>query len=320
MPANLPPNIKRRKKNSSGVNGRRKDCGLEDLISTVRSTRARTICGPICAGDSPSSTRNPLSSERRRAAGGTVSTMSRRKAPPRWPRGIHQFGKSSLLACLTKATPVIADYPSRRSCPSRMMPYETSNSSSWISRHRKRDDGRLVSGIIRIADGLLVVVDLAEDAPVQLELILDQLERWNIRTRPEKSDEFRGSPGGPSSWRTRKTSPGGENFGKLKEASGISTHGCRLLPEKRGAGGSEARDLQALGGHPRLFKAAGKAARPLHAFTVPVGCTVTELAEKIHKEFIVKMKFARIWAPRSSRDEVERNYVLKDRDIVEINS
>jgi len=54
-------------------------------------------------------------------------------------------------------------------------------------------------------------------------------------------------------------------------------------------------------------------------FVIPEGCTVEEMAEMIHKDFVAKLRYARIWG-RSVRDGqmVQRDYVLQDGDVVEL--
>jgi ribosome-interacting GTPase 1 len=46
---------------------------------------------------------------------------------------------------------------------------------------------------------------------------------------------------------------------------------------------------------------------------------VLELAESIHKDFVHNLKYARIWgSAKFEGQRVEKNYILKDRDIVEL--
>ncbi|MCS7145213.1 MAG: TGS domain-containing protein [Nitrososphaerota archaeon] len=50
------------------------------------------------------------------------------------------------------------------------------------------------------------------------------------------------------------------------------------------------------------------------------GTTVSQLAEKIHREFVETLKYARVWGPsaRVQGERVGREHVLQDGDIVEI--
>ncbi|HNT58090.1 MAG TPA: TGS domain-containing protein, partial [Syntrophales bacterium] len=54
-------------------------------------------------------------------------------------------------------------------------------------------------------------------------------------------------------------------------------------------------------------------------YMLPQGSTVEALAEKIHKDFIGKLKTARIWG-KAVRDGqmVQRDYVFEDGDVVEL--
>lgn len=53
-------------------------------------------------------------------------------------------------------------------------------------------------------------------------------------------------------------------------------------------------------------------------FTLPEGSTVLDLAELIHKDFVENLKYACIWgSAKFEGQRVQRDYVLKDRDVVE---
>lgn len=56
-------------------------------------------------------------------------------------------------------------------------------------------------------------------------------------------------------------------------------------------------------------------------FTLPRGATVAELAQRIHKDLLASMKFARVWGPRVFDGQaVQKDYVLAEGDIVEIHT
>jgi len=54
-------------------------------------------------------------------------------------------------------------------------------------------------------------------------------------------------------------------------------------------------------------------------FVIPRDSTLEDLAGRIHKDFLTKLKYARIWG-RTVHDGmmVQRDYVMQDGDIVEI--
>ena len=49
------------------------------------------------------------------------------------------------------------------------------------------------------------------------------------------------------------------------------------------------------------------------------GSTVEDLAGKIHKEFVDKFKFARVWGDQVYDGQmIQRDHVLQDGDVVEL--
>lgn len=66
-------------------------------------------------------------------------------------------------------------------------------------------------------------------------------------------------------------------------------------------------------------RAPGKAPDKGHPFVLPAGSTLEALAGKIHKDFVRKLRYARIWGERVfDGQKVQRDYVLEDGDVVEI--
>ena len=66
-------------------------------------------------------------------------------------------------------------------------------------------------------------------------------------------------------------------------------------------------------------KRPGKEADKTTPFIISEGSTLDDLAGKIHNDFVNKLKYARIWG-KSVRDGqmIQREYVLKDGDVVEL--
>ena len=66
-------------------------------------------------------------------------------------------------------------------------------------------------------------------------------------------------------------------------------------------------------------KVPGKKADLSRPYVIRRGTTVLELARMIHKDFAERLKFARVWGhARFEGQPVEKNYVLQDKDVVEI--
>jgi ribosome-interacting GTPase 1 len=56
-------------------------------------------------------------------------------------------------------------------------------------------------------------------------------------------------------------------------------------------------------------------------FTCPVGSTVGQMAELVHRELAEKLKSARIWGTGVFDGQaVTRDHVLHDRDVVELHA
>ncbi|MCE5334441.1 MAG: TGS domain-containing protein [Desulfobacteraceae bacterium] len=63
----------------------------------------------------------------------------------------------------------------------------------------------------------------------------------------------------------------------------------------------------------------GKASDLKSPFVLHRGATLEDLAEEIHKDFVTKLKFAKVWGTTVfDAQMVQRDYVLRDGDIVEI--
>ena len=56
-------------------------------------------------------------------------------------------------------------------------------------------------------------------------------------------------------------------------------------------------------------------------FTIPVGGTVAQLAEHVHREVAEKLKSARVWGTGvHDGQSVTRDHVLHDGDVVELHA
>jgi ribosome-interacting GTPase 1 len=344
MPANLPPEYfdadKRFKQASTPAE---KILALEDLIATVPKHKGTDKLR--------ADLRRRLSQLRKdlikKKKGGRVDlyTIPKEGAAQIALVGFPNAGKSSLLASLTNATPVIAEYPISTIMPlPGMMPYEDIQIQlvDLPPIGNEATDG-WVSGILRYADALIIVVDLSEDPDIQAELLIEQLERWNIHIITEhplsNPPPSRGSAG-----------VGGERSNsELQTPIGLSKKTI-IVANKQDISGTEEpflrlrkkfehispciavsalrkenieelkRTVFDLAGVIRVYsKPPGKEADLSTPFTIPSGSTLLDLASSIHKEFFHNMKFARIWgSARFDGQRVEKNHILKDKDIVEI--
>jgi ribosome-interacting GTPase 1 len=317
MPANLPPEYyeaERIFKEAATPPG--KVSALQHLISTVpkhkgtdklRADLRRRL----------SKLRDEAIRKKRKGGRGDLYSVPREGASQFALVGLANSGKSSLVAALTKAKPVVADYPvSTVTALSGMMPFEDIKFQLVDLPPIGNDstDG-WVSGILRTADALMVVVDLSEDPVGQAELLMAQLDEWNIPVR-----------GGGTAKKAlivavKKDLPGAEEaFLALREACGET---CPVLAVSA-ARKEGLEDLRSavfrLSGVVRAYtREPGKEPDLKAPFTLSSGTTVSALARAIHKDLAVGLKYACIWgSAKFPGQRVQKDYVLRDGDIVEI--
>lgn len=324
MPTNLPPEYfeaEERYKEAKGYHEKIK--ALEELIATVpkhkgtdklRADLRRKLSQLRQEAQKQSKTakRNLFSIEKQ---GASTSALA----------GLANSGKSSILASLTKAIPVIADYPMSTVAPlSGMMPFE----DIFIQLidlppiGNESTDG-WVSGIFRQANSIIFVVDLSDDAIVQTELLLEQFELWRIPLLKRGEQDLIGSNKKPVIIAANKMDmPDApqrlEDLKRLYEdlypVIGTSTKTKIGLEDLR-------RTLFEVSQVIRVYsKEPGKPPDLQTPFVLPEGSTVLDLAGKIHKDFITQFKYACVWgSAKYPGQRVQKDYVMRDKDIVEIN-
>jgi len=240
--------------------------------------------------------------------------------------GLPNSGKSQILASLTNALPVIADYPftTRTPLPG-MMKFE--NVQIQLVDAPPLMDEFAETGLfnlIRNADGLAFVLDLSEDCRTPVDLILEELDRRRIKVL-KKTEE-------------RKTAIGlfykraillgnkadlpeaGENCRVLLE--GFSPHYAAIcVSAKENLNLEESRgEIYSILDIVRAYtKAPGKLADLSDPVILPKGKTILDFAAQIHKDFAQRLKYARIWGKEKYDGQmVQRDYVLRDGDIIEM--
>jgi len=245
--------------------------------------------------------------------------------------GPPNVGKSALLGALTKATPEVADYPftTRRPMPG-MMPFENvqiqlvdmppiaqEHMEPWMSQ------------IVRHADAVLLVVDLADPAVLDaVELSAAVLQEWKILPTahaltpteeealavgvvPQRSLLLGNKCDMPASK---------ENWDVIQELYSArwpmlavsATQGYNLEALRR--------ELYTLLDVVRVYtKAPGKKPDLSAPFAMPRGSTVVEVAATVHKDFATHLKFARIWGTEKYDGQmVQRDYLVQEGDVIEL--
>jgi len=241
--------------------------------------------------------------------------------------GYPNSGKSSLLSGLTNALSEIAEYPftTTRTIPG-MMEYENINfqlvdtpaispdyMESWIIQ------------VIRNADFLWLVCDVSDDNVTNtIDFILEKLKSHKINPVKEITQETEANYDTvflkcmivANKMDIEKSS---DNLIILKELYsdrfniiGVSALNKMYFEELKKATYENS-------GIIRVYtKIPGKEPDRTKPFIMKKGTTVINAAQQIHKDFALKFRYARIWGSEKYQGQmVERNYILKDEDIIE---
>ncbi len=327
MPANLPPEYfeaDRRFRQASTP--AEKIFALEELIATVPKHKGTDrLRGDLRRKLSQLKKEAEAFRRSKKGGRGDLYVIQKEGAAQIALVGFPNSGKSSLLASLTNAIPVVAEYPISTVTPlPGMMPFEDIQIQlvDLPPVGNESTDG-WVSGILRIADALLLVLDSTEDLETQAELFIEQLGRWRIYIVKSQFLESGSSIGVFKKAllvSNKNDCPATENnFFRLKEQYGHLCPCISISALKKENLEELKRAIFDVSGIIRVYsKPPGKEPDLSTPFTIPSGSTVLDLAESIHKDFIPNLKYARIWgSAKFDGQRVEKNYVLKDRDIVE---
>lgn len=231
-------------------------------------------------------------------------------------------GKSSILKMLTKAHPEVGDYPfTTNQIQPGMAFYEDIQiqlvdtppvAADFIPRH--------LLGIVRKADGVLIVADMSMDSTLDdIDTVFEIFSERHV------------------------------SFVREKETENRDTVLCRVIANKMDAPESSSRlellrqmlgerleiyPLSSMGGENvsklpgMLFKwlkivrvytkAPGEKVRRECPHTVFAGQRVSDICELVHKDFFEKLRFARLWRGSEAPVTVSRNELVKDGDIIEL--
>jgi ribosome-interacting GTPase 1 len=234
-------------------------------------------------------------------------------------------GKSSLVGSITNAAPEVGDFPYTTWKPTPgMAPYENIQFQLIDTPPLSREyTDPWFADLLRRVDMIMVLIDLRADPLQQLEDTLSMLRGWRIFP---KGAEIPGDLKKPpfvkrmlvvvNKMDEAKDREDYEVFLELSESKlpciGISVHkGYNLsaLVEK----------IYELFEIIRVFtRAPGKPHDPSAPFVLPKESKLEDLAEKIHKDFREKLKYARVWGKGVYDGQmVQRDYVLKEGDVAE---
>jgi ribosome-interacting GTPase 1 len=239
--------------------------------------------------------------------------------------GLPNTGKSSIVASLTKAKVVVADFPFATQVPvPGMVKYEDIQIQLVDMPPITADyaaPGQV--GTYRNGDIIAVVIDLSQDIEEQCLVLLDFLESRNllIDEKTPAVDAQGNVLGKKGVCFCTKADVAPEGAFELAKRSFDKPVEYLKLSTQMGDGLDKLgellfRQLSIL----RVYaKPPGKPADMESPFTLPVGTTVQDLALAIHRELAQKLKSARIWGTGVyDGQSVHLTHVLHDKDIVEL--
>jgi len=323
MPANLTPDFMAAdKKFKAATTPQERLSALEEMLATIPKHKG-TEKMQADIKRRIAKLRNETQRRRGAARGKPFYLVDKEGAGQLALVGAPNAGKSSLLAALTNAEPEVADYPFTTRVP---LPGMTTYENVQIQLvdlppiTADFQEGWLYA-IIRTAHAALLVVDLgADDLLEQTEGVLALLAQANIHLVAE--------PHEPQQKRA------------IVIANKLDAHGAAdrlalfrefigdrltVLPvsAKAGTGLDALREASyKLLGVIRVYsKPPGKKADMSAPFILPRGSTVLDAAEAIHKDFVKKLRFARLWGRDGYQGQmVGRDHVLEDGDVLEIHA
>ena len=240
--------------------------------------------------------------------------------------GSENVGKSSILAALTHATPVISEAPfsTWTPLPGMMMIDDVQIQLIDTPPLTKEQAQPELFDLARSADLILIVVDLQATPFQQLEDSLKLLNEHKIipKQRESETKDERRVQFIPMMVVVNKD----ENDGfddDFKVFNDLLETKLPLVPisvqNKRNFDILKKRIFESLEIIRIYSKPPGKDADLTKPFVIKKGCTLEEFAGKVHHDFQQKLKTARVWGKNVYDGQlVGKEHILQDKDIVEL--
>ena len=313
MPANLPPQyFEAEKRYRSAKDNDDKIAALEEMMAIMPKHKGTDHLKADLRRKIAKLTQD---SERKSATQRASMVIEKEGAAQVIVIGLPNAGKSQLMASVTGASPVVAEYPfTTHSASPGMMEFEN-------IKIQLVDTPPLtpqfiepwLPNTIRRADGLLVVVDLTDNPLKQMEAIVTQLEGKRIELGQDKTRTLVVAnkvemPGAAESYRALQV-----HYEGHLPLVGISALEHTGLEELR------RRIYQMLDIIRVYTKTPGNKPDLTDPIILERGSTLADAAAEVHKDFAYKLKYARIWGS-GKHDGImaKRDHILQDGDIIEL--
>jgi uncharacterized protein len=241
--------------------------------------------------------------------------------------GVPNAGKSQLVSRLTNTHLEIAPYPftTREPFPA-MMPYldirvqlvdlppvSSEHTDFWVYE------------VIKAADAVLAVIDITAADPVgQFNEVKNLLEEKKILI--EYSGNFEEMPRGAKLLKSliaathSEEDAGGDLAMLFKELSRTTLNVIPVAANEDSGIETLRKNVYDLLDVIRIYsKPPGKPIDEGEPYTVPKGSTLIQFAEHVHKDFVMKLRFARCWgSARFDGQTIPHEHILQDGDVIEL--